>query len=85
MADARERYLWVGKDAGLELARRILRAGDRFVRAEARPHPAHPEDGLVWRVVERGPDDAPTVMAEENALNDTWWCPPICPGGGGGG
>lgn len=86
MADSdakRTAYLWVGRAAGQELARRIARAGDRFVRAEAHPHPQHP-DGVLWRVIVR--DDLAGVevqQAAEVALNDSWWCPPVCPGGDG--
>lgn len=81
MADARERFLWIGPDAARALARRIAIAGDRLARVEGRPHPEHPETGIVWSVVLKG-DDGLAAASGEAPLNDTWWCPPICGGGG---
>ena len=84
--DDRSPHLRMGPAAAQELARRIARAGTRLVRVEGHRHPVRPEDGFVWRVVERGPDggEQPTLGDDGSEfVNDTWWCPPFCSGGGG--
>ena len=75
-----ESVIWIGRAGGQEMARRIARAGARFLRAEGRPNPADPA-AYLWRVIERGDDGAERVtLADDGSeeFNDSWLCPPRC-------
>lgn len=79
MAESRDsRYLWIAPDAARGLARRIAVAGDRLSRVEGRPHPERPDEGIVWSVILKD-EEGQELGAADAPLNDTWWCPPICP------
>jgi hypothetical protein len=78
MADAKDSFWWCKAETARELARRIDAAGTGLVRVEMRVDKARRGEPMTFRVVT---NDAAKGEAD---LNDSWLCPPICPGGGGG-
>lgn len=85
MADGEKQtaFVWIGREGGQEMARRTVRAGTRFLRWEGHTNPTEP-DAYLWTMIVRGDDGGEEIeaVAGEAPLNDTWLCPPICPGGG---
>lgn len=75
---AQDRYWWFPETSSLELARRIQNAGPGH-RLEVR---IDKKDAMTFRVVRsplsQGIADAAGVV--EPDINESWLCPPVCPG-----
>ena len=83
-------FWWFERRSALALARRILVAvlTRRFVRLEAIPYTNDRGAALRFRVVTTGMAASESRMADRvtvttTDINESWPCPPICPGGGG--
>jgi hypothetical protein len=88
MATESVRYWWFERKSAVALAWAIASAvvTRRFARLEVIPYEGERGSSLKFRVVRKG-DDAlraagRTTMPDD--INESFPCPPICPGGGGG-
>lgn len=72
-------YWWFPESSSAELSRRIVAAGPGH-RLEVR---VAPDGKMTFRVVAAGPVDFARASAAPD-INESFPCPPVCPGGGGG-
>lgn len=91
MADTAPTFWWFERRSAVRLALAILRTvlTARFVRVEAIPYTNERGPALRFRVVTKGMAAQESRMADrvtvaETDINESFPCPPICPGGGGG-
>lgn len=76
-------YHWMRAETARELARRVTDAGAGLVRVEIRIDKARRGEPMTFRLIVDTPDGKATTQSLDGDLNDSWLCPPICPGGGG--
>lgn len=79
-------FFWFGPATAWALTKQLVVAfvTRRFVRLEVHPYDKNGEPALMLYVITKG-NESPEARGRNavRPLNESFPCPPICPGGGG--